>query len=170
MEQAIEPTLPLLNEAVEHALSGAEFRDFRARDRLRSLLQTDAASAPHGAPDKRHGPSAIFAQPPNDLPALLRMADQLEMLAKQEEGERALVWKCTECGTRYAVPVALVRQVSIRCERCTRSVELSLSRCLGEESLLDPFRGSVNEARMQLAAFFREAMARGWPVLVSTNQ
>lgn len=170
MEEALEPRLPALSDAVEHALAGAEFRDFRARDRLRSLLHADRTETSHGAPAGDFGPSAVFARPPNDLPALLRLADQLEMLARQEEGERALVWKCAECGTRYAVPVALVRQVSIRCERCTRSVELSLSRCLGEESLLDPFRGSVNEARKQLAGFFREAMARGWPVLVSSGR
>ena len=170
MTDALEPQLPVLSEAVEHALQGAEFRDLRARDRLRSLVQSDKSAATHGAPDKGFTHSAIFAQPPGDLPALLRLADQLEMLARQEEGERALVWRCSDCGTRYAVPVALVRQVSIRCERCTRPVELSLSRCIGEESLLDPFRGSVNEARKQLAAFFREAMARGWPVLVSADR
>jgi DNA-directed RNA polymerase subunit RPC12/RpoP len=108
----------------------------------------------------------MFAQPPVDLPAMLRMADNLDKLAREESGERALVWRCSNCGTRYAVPVALVRNVAIRCERCGESVELNAARSTGEESLLDPFVGEVNAARRRLATFFREAMARGWPVLV----
>lgn len=164
-EELVEPELPPVREVIERALMGAEFRDMRARDRLRSLLSPDHP-APLPPPDGNSGPSAIFAQPPQDLPALLRLADQLDHLARQEEGERALVWKCDGCGTRYAVPVALARSVSIPCERCTRVVELTPERSLGEESLVDPFRGAVNRTRHQLAGFFREAMARGWPVLV----
>jgi hypothetical protein len=164
-EELFEPDLPFTAEAVERALSGAEFRDMRARDRIRSLVGADVAPV-HSSPGKGWGPSAIFAQPPNDLPALLRLADHLEVLAKDESGERALVWKC-ECGTRYAVPVSLVRPVSIRCERCGRAVELVASQSLGEEALLDPFQGIVNSCRRLLAEFFREAMARGWPVMVS---
>jgi hypothetical protein len=166
--ELFEPKLPPTGEIVEHALSGAEFRDMRARDRLRSLLSPDQPSK-HGAPAKGFGPSAVFAQPPTDLPALLRMADQLEMLARSQEGEKALVWKCQECQTRYAVPVSLVRHVAIRCERCGTPVELHAGKSLGEESLLDPFQGSINEVRRELAVFFREAMARGWPVLVSSQ-
>jgi hypothetical protein len=169
LDDLLEPTLPPLHEAVEYALTGAEFRDMRARDRLRTLLASDKPP-PHGAPSKGYGPSAVFAQPPGDLPALLRMADQLDMLAGQDDGERALVWKCQECQTRYAVPVALVRNVAIRCERCGTTVELHLNKTIGEDSLLDPFHGSVNQARRELAVFFREAMARGWPVLVASNQ
>ncbi len=164
-EQLLEPQVPEVPEAIERALAGAEFRDVRARDRLRSLLANDKP-APHGAPAEGWSASAIYAQPPNDLPALLRMADQLENLARQNVGERALVWRC-ECGTRYAVPVALVRTVSIRCERCSRTLDLLPERSEGEESLVDPFMGAVNTCRHQLAEFFREAMARGWPVLVS---
>src|SRR4051812_1261662 len=132
----------------------------RARDRVRSLLSKDTVES---------DVSAVFAQPPTDLPALLRMADQLETLARSQEGERALVWKGAECATRYAAPVAPVRQVSILCERCQKPVDLHTGKSVGEESLLDPFQGSVNEVRRELAGFFREAMARGWPVLVSNR-
>jgi len=164
-DELVEPTLPPVQEAVEKALSGAEFRDMRARDRLRVLLSADEEPK-LPPPSEGCGPSAVFAQPPQDLPALLRLADQLESLAKRDEGEKALVWKCGHCNARYAVPVALVRQVSIRCEHCGNPVELHTARSLGEESLVDPFRGAVNAARRELAGFFREAMARGWPVLV----
>jgi DNA-directed RNA polymerase subunit RPC12/RpoP len=168
-EDRLEPELPPIPEAVERALAGVEFRDVRARDRLRSLLQSDRPPK-LGSPGAGYGPSAVFAQPPGDLPALLRLADELDALAQREAGERALVWKCAECGARYAVPVSLVRPVSIRCERCGNPVELSPTRSLGEEALVDPFLGAVNECRRQLATFFREAMARGWPVLVSMGE
>ncbi len=167
MEDALEPKLPDVPEVVERALTGAEFRDVRARDRLRGLLLAEAPP-PHASPGAGWGRSAIFAQPPADLPALLRLGDQLEHLALQNIGERAVVWRC-ECGTRYAVPVALVRTVSIRCERCERTLNLLPQTAEGEEALVDPFMGSVNSCRNQLAEFFREAMARGWPVLVSAQ-
>jgi DNA-directed RNA polymerase subunit RPC12/RpoP len=168
-DERLEPELPPLHEAVERAFAGAEFRDVKAKDRLRSLLKGDRAPT-MGSPGKGFGASAIFAQPPQDLPALLRLADELESLAKREAGERALVWKCGECSARYAVPVALARTVSIRCERCGSPVELNPTRSLGEESLIDPFLGAVNGARHELAGFFREAMARGWPILVATEE
>lgn len=168
--ELLEPESPSdVRVTVERALQGSEFRDMRARDRLRSLLHSDnPPTLP--SPGGGCGRAAVFAQPPQDLPALLRMADHLDRLAKQEVGERALVWKCTQCQTRYAVPVSLVRNVAIRCERCTEPVELHPSRSLGEESLMDPFMGEVNRARQALAAFYREAMARGWPVLVCTSE
>jgi DNA-directed RNA polymerase subunit RPC12/RpoP len=167
-DERLEPELPPLQEAVERALASAEFRDVKAKDRLRSLLQGDRQPT-LGSPGPGQGPSAVFAQPPHDLPAMLRLADELESLAKREAGERALVWNCGECGARYAVPLALARSVSIRCERCGGPVELNPARSVGEESLIDPFLGTVNSARYALASFFREAMARGWPVLVSTE-
>ena len=167
-EERLEPELPPLQEAVERAFAGAEFRDVKAKDRVRALLHGDRVPS-LGSPGSGFGPSAVFAQPPQDLPALLRLADELESLARREAGERALVWKCAECNARYAVPVALVRPVSIRCERCGHPVELNPGRSLGEESLIDPFLGAVNTARHELATFFREAMARGWPVLVATE-
>jgi DNA-directed RNA polymerase subunit RPC12/RpoP len=168
-EERLEPDLPPLPEAVERALESAEFRDVRARDKLRALLQGDKPPK-LGSPGAGFGPSAVFAQPPNDLPALLRLADELEGIARRESGERALVWKCSECSARYAVPVQLVRPVSILCERCGSPVELSAPRSLGEEALIDPFLGAVNQCRRELATFFREAMARGWPVLVSAGE
>jgi DNA-directed RNA polymerase subunit RPC12/RpoP len=84
-----------------------------------------------------------------------------------EAGERALVWRCGKCGTRYAVPVALARSVVIPCERCGNPVDLTPEKSVGEEALMDPFAGAVNATRRQLAGFFREAMARGFTVLVA---
>ena len=169
VEELVEPTVPPVRDVVERALMGTEFRDMRSRDKLRSLLSPDSPPA-MPPPDPKSGPAALCAQPPQDLPALLRLADQLDTLAQKEEGERALVWKCGKCSTRYAVPVALVRSVSIRCERCGEPVELRAETSLGEEHLVDPFRGAVNTCRRQLAHFFREAMARGWPVLVCNGR
>lgn len=166
--ELLEPEASDVRVTVERALRGCEFRDLRARDRMRSLVASDA-HPPYPSPGRGCGPAAVFATPPADLPALLRLADQLDRLALQEAGERALVWKCAQCGTRYAVPVALARNVAIRCERCGESVELHASRSLGEEALLDPFQTEINRARQHLAAFFREAMARGWPVLVCST-
>ncbi len=163
--ELFEPELPIVDETVEEAFAGAEFRDERARDRLRKLTLSDKPQS-YGPVGEGFSQSGLFAQPPNDLPALLRLADRLDWLAKAELGERALIWKC-ECGTRYAVPVALVRQVAIRCERCDRPLELNPTRSLGEESLLDPSRSQINKTRAALSAFFREAMARNLPVLVS---
>lgn len=166
-EDMLDAEVDDFRETIERALGHAEFRDMRARDRLRSLLGSDRP-VPHGSPGAGFGPSAVFATPPADLPALLRLADELDSIAVQEAGERALMWKC-HCGARYAVPVALVRPVSILCERCREPLELHTEKSLGEESLVDPFQASVNLARMHLARFFREAMARGWPVLVSQS-
>jgi len=168
-DELLEPELPYVHEAIEKALTGAEYRDMRARDRLLSVLGPDQPER-NGPPGEGYGNSAVFAQPPQDLPALLRLADQLDMLAEQETGEQALVWKCADCSTRYAVPVALVRRVAIRCERCGHPVELHTELSLGEESLLDPSRVAVNKVRRELAGFFRDAMARGWPVMVAATE
>lgn len=164
----MEPTLSRSPDVLDRALSGAEFRDERARNRLYSLLGPARTTQPTLGPG--FGAAAVFARPPADLPALLRLADQLEALAQQQRGERALVWKC-KCGTRYAVPITLFRAVSIRCESCGEAVPLDQSASLGEEALLDPLEDAANRARHELSRFFREAMARGWPVLVcSTDQ
>jgi hypothetical protein len=168
MEELVEANLPPMQGVLDRALAGAEYQDMRARDRLRSLLVSEKVER-LSAPGLDFGPSVVFAKPPNDLPALLRLADQLEALALQEEGERAMVWRCETCQTRYAVPMALVRKVAIRCERCDRPVELHSERAIAEESLTDPMRGAANAVRRELASFFREAMARGWPVLVSAQ-
>ena len=168
IDEILEPEVADVRVTMERALEGTEFRDTRSRDRLRGLLLSDVPP-PLPSPGKGCGPAAVFAQPPRDLPALLRLADQLDRMAHQEAGERALVWRCTQCQTRYAVPLVLARSVAIRCERCGESVELNPSQSLGEESLVDPLVAAVNQARRNLAAFFREAMARGWPVLVCTT-
>ncbi len=164
-DELLEPELPFEPDTIERALGRAEFREYRARDRLRQLLFSEEPPPVETGEGAR---AAFFARPPQDLPALLRLADQLDSLAGAEAGERALVWRC-ECGTRYAVPVGLVREVSIKCERCSRPVELRPTHSLGEEWLLDPAQGAVNTCRKALAEFFRESMARGWPVLVSAT-
>ncbi len=165
-EALIEPELPASAGVVDRALAGVEFRDQRARDRIAQIFASETLERV-GAPGPHASPALFFAQPPQDLPAILRMADQLEALAAAEEGERALVWKCQRCGTRYAVPLGLVRDVNIRCERCGEPVSLRRERSTGEEALVDPMQGAVNITRRRLAAFLRESMARGWPVLVS---
>jgi len=151
------------SEIADRAFEGMEYRAERVQDRARKLLVP-------GAPQEDFsklgfGSAAVFARSPQDLPALLRLADQLERQARDKAGERALVWQC-ECGTRYAVPLGLVRRVSIRCERCSRPVELTPGRAVGEEALIDPIQSAINAARRSLADFFREAMARGWSVWV----
>lgn len=134
------------------ALARVEYRGFKALERASELLET---SDP-----------AVFARSPNDLPALLRTADQLVTMARMDLGERAQVWRCT-CGTRYAVPVSLVRPVSLRCDRCGNTVEMDPARSLGESTDPDPEHMRINATRTALSEFFREAMARGWPVLVT---
>ena len=165
--ELIEANLPSGPDALDRALGTAELRDCRVRDRLGQLLGPSHPPSPFEPIADGCGRPVIFARPPHDLPALLRLADQLEALAAERQGERALVWKC-ECGTRYAVPVTLFRAVTIRCERCGRPVELSSGRSVGEDSLLDPGEDSANRCRKELARFFRDAMARGWPVMVSS--
>ena len=140
-------------ELIAEAFARAEYRGDRPLDKAKKVI----AEAQKGPP--------IFAQPPNDLPALLRLADQLLTLSRQDAGERAKVWRC-ECGTRYAVPVSLLRPVSIKCERCGRTLELEIGTSVGDDQLVEPMQGRVNLCRKALSEFFREAMARGWPVLV----
>lgn len=139
-------------ELIELALAQVEYRGYKARDRALELL---SAKNP-----------AVFASSPNDLPALLRTADQLLTIAKMDAGERARVWRC-QCGTRYAVPVALVRPVSLSCERCGSTIELDPTDSVSQTSVADAKTASVNATRKALSEFFREAMARGWPVLVT---
>jgi len=163
--ELIEANLPSGPDALDRALGTVEFRDCRVRERLAELVGPSHPPSHFEPVAEGSGSPVIFARPPHDLPALLRLADQLEALATERQGERAMVWKC-ECGTRYAVPVTLFRPVTIRCERCGRPVELSSGRSVGEDSLLDPGEDSANRCRKELARFFRDAMARGWPVMV----
>ncbi|MEW5737451.1 MAG: hypothetical protein AB1938_00910 [Myxococcota bacterium] len=153
-----EPTQPLapkLDAPMDRILSTAEYRGESALQRAQRLV------------DEAKGP-AVYARPPNDLPALLRTADQLLLFTRREAGERALVWRC-ECGTRFAVPVTLLRPVTIRCERCGRMVDLDPARSAGVSHLAGPEQAQINSSRQALADFFREAMARGWPVLVAKS-
>jgi hypothetical protein len=149
--ERLEPSLPAGARLAE-VLARSEFRDQKSWPRAAALLSDKPAPQ-------------VYARPPNDLPALLRLADQLVMLARQEAGEQAKVWLC-ECGARYAVPVALLRPVSIRCDRCGRTLELEPGNTLPETVSADPKRTRTNEGRVALATFFREAMARGWVVMV----
>jgi len=158
----LEPRLPEIPNAVEEALSGAAFRQMRARDRLRAVLTSDLGPVPDGGRAE-----AVFARPPGDLPALIGLAEQLVALAAADARERVLVWSCGKCATRYAIPVAALPAGSLRCERCGAEVDLSAQRSLGEHALGRPSEDAIAFSRKELAAFFREAMARGWPVFVS---
>jgi hypothetical protein len=149
--ERLEPKLPDGAQLTD-ALARSEFRDQKPWLRAVSLLD--------GKKD-----SQVFARPPADLPALLRLADQLLTLARQEAGEQAKVWRCA-CGARYAVPVALIRPGSIRCERCGRTVDLEPGKSLDDGAAADPSKFQINQSRVALADFFREAMARGWVVMV----
>lgn len=154
--QAEQPLVPATMEPgiIEAALARVEYRGFKARERALQLLSEKSP--------------AVFANSPNDLPALLRTADQLLTAAKVDAGQRARVWRC-QCGARYAVPVTLVSPVSLPCERCGATVELDPVRATGEANVTDARTDSVNAARHSLSEFFREAMARGWPVLVAKS-
>lgn len=151
-------------EVIQLALSGTEFRSTPALSHLKMLLAT---RADYSISKPGFGKAAMVASPPSDLPALLRLANTLDDKTQTDTGEKALTWQC-ECGTRYAVPLSLVRSVAIVCERCKKPVNLMPGSSLGEDALLDPLQGAVNHCRKQLASFFREAMARGWPVWVCT--
>jgi hypothetical protein len=140
-------------QVVERAFAQVEFRTFHVLARIETLLSPATNEV-------------LFAKPPTDLPALLRTADQILTFARQEAGERASVWRC-ECGNRHAVPVSLMRPVSIRCERCGRTLDLDPERIVDEARLADPLMTEVNAYRHEVAQFFREAMARGWPVFVA---
>lgn len=136
---------------IAEALGGVEYRGEPALARALAALD---------------GPTpALYASSPNDLPALLRTADQLLGLSRRRTGERAQVWNC-RCGARYAVPVVFVRPVSLPCERCGATVELDPGTSLGVTQVADPQTHALSETRRALSEFFHEAMARGWPVLV----
>lgn len=152
-DEKLEPELPELPvDVAERALAGAEFAGHRALDRVRTTLGEQA--------------SGTFASSPADLAPTLRLADQLEWLARSEPGERAYTWRCGKCGTRYAVPVVLARPVSIHCDRCGAPVDLKPATAEGEEVLMDPNRAATQQARRALATFLRESMARSWVVRV----
>lgn len=150
--ERLAPDLADLPLAAE-ALVQAEYRGESADRRARRLL------AESGRPP-------VYARSPGDLPALLRTADQLLAQAKAANGEQPRLGQC-RCGAPYAVPVLLVPPATVRCDRCGDVVELDTPRQPGRTQPVDERTRRLNEARRALAAFFREAMARGWPVLVS---
>jgi hypothetical protein len=155
-EDRLDPDVPKdAPEGAEKALARAEYAGDFALERIEDMLKT------------ARGP-VVLASPPNDLPALLRTADQLDLLARQDVGEKARVWRC-DCGTHYAVPVQLIRPVAIRCERCGRMVDFEIGKSVGEQNLSDVGQSQTNAYRKGLSEFFREAMARGWPVLVANE-
>lgn len=139
---------------VKAALTRVEYRGWKALERADELM---AAKTP-----------AVFASAPGDLPALLRTADQLLTFARMDGGEHIQVWRCT-CGTPWAVPVALVRPVSVHCQRCGNTLELDPPTTPRETTPADEKTAALNATRRALADFFREAMARGWPVLVARS-
>lgn len=151
-EQPLAPGVGDVDLAL--VLGNAEYRGDRAWERALRCLELGG------------GARGVYARPPGDLPALLRTADQLVRFTRQDAGERALVWRC-DCGARYAVPHSLLRPVAIRCDVCDRTVDLDPARGLDEPASIDPEGTRVNDARRALAEFFREAMFRGWPVLVA---
>jgi hypothetical protein len=145
------PTISTEPGVVTAALDRAEFAGMRATARAELALT-------------QGGPHAVFARPPNDLPALLRLADELVRNALADQGNPARIWQC-ECGHRYGVPEAVLVPMSIACEKCGRQIELEPASST-VEVLQDPHQVRVNAYRGALSEFFREAMARGWPVLV----
>lgn len=150
LHPAIADSVPM-----PHVLERVEYRSEKATERAARLASADA------------GKPAVYAQSPNDLPALLRTANQLITLAREEAGERAQHRRCS-CGARYTVPVLPVRPITLKCTRCGSTVDLDPPPATGATTAPGPAT-SVHDARIALAAFFREAMARGWPVLVSRS-
>ncbi len=142
--EASEPTL------VSRAIERVEFRGSRLGDHVVRLLA------------EGKGPM-VLARSPNDLPALLRTADQLRTFSIQDSQGRPQVFHCA-CGTAYNVPISLFRPLSIRCDRCGRVVELASTR------LSDSRVSELSLCRDRLSDFFRESMARGWLVMVETAQ
>jgi hypothetical protein len=145
------PSIATEPGVVLQALDRAELAGMRAAVRAQRALE-------------EAGPHKVFARPPNDLPALLRLADELVRIAQQDQGHPARIWQCS-CGTRYGVPEAVLVPMSLTCEKCGRQIELEPQTTTGQEPV-DPQQERVNAYRGALSEFFREAMARGWPVLV----
>jgi hypothetical protein len=136
-------------ELIGEVLSQVEYRGESADGRARRLVGDG-------------GEPAIYARSPVDLPALLRTADQLLAQARATNGDRPRLGQC-RCGAAYAVPVILVPPATLRCDRCGAVIELDPAR----GPAMDDRTRRLNATRHALASFFREAMARGWPVLVT---
>jgi hypothetical protein len=135
----IVPALPR-PELLGQAFTQVEFRGTALLDHAQQM-----AAKP--------GTAAVLARPPQDLPALLRTADQLEQRARQDAGERTVLWRC-ECASHT-------------CERCRRRLELPPAAPAPATATAPT---DVNALRHELASFFREAMARGLTVVVSNDE
>lgn len=136
---------------LDRALASIEFRG----------APLEAQLAPEG-PE----PARLVARPPEDLPALLRTAWQLEQRARQDAGERTLLWRC-DCGHRFLVTLTPGQQASAACSHCARQYDFPPSMSPAAESRGEAARtlAEVNALRFELAGFLREAMARGWTVV-----
>jgi hypothetical protein len=148
----IVPALPR-PELLGQAFTQVEFRGTALLDHAQQM-----AAKP--------GTAAVLARPPQDLPALLRTADQLEQRARQDAGERTVLWRC-ECGSRFLLTLCQEHPASHTCERCRRRLELPPAAPAPATATAPT---DVNALRHELASFFREAMARGLTVVVSNDE
>lgn len=146
-------------------LEGGELSAIADRCEFRSWVLVDHCKRLLKDTDEPH---AVLAQPPNDLPALLRTADQLLAMSRHDGGSTARVWRC-ECGCHYSLEASLVGPVAIKCDRCGRTIDLDIGHALSHAASppAAPEAARLAAARKSLSEFFREAMARGWPVLVA---
>jgi hypothetical protein len=138
---------PTRQSPQEDSLSRIEFRGLSLLEQCQQL--TAAGDTP-----------VLFAQSPKDLAALLRTADQL--LAFAREGDSTTLWQCA-CGARLAGSPMFIRPTSVRCSHCGRSVDVDVNR----QHAVRTDQRSVE--RVALAEFFRESMARSWPVLLANR-
>lgn len=140
-------------QLLEHALRRIEYRGAPLWHRAQAVVES-----------ARH---AVLARSPVDLAALLRSAEQLVAERERDLRSQKPEWRCA-CGQRYSVCTALLRPVSIRCDGCATALTLDAS-IPGRLALGDEQAERVNAARLEVAGFLREAMARGWPVLVNVS-
>jgi hypothetical protein len=140
--------VPAIDETVlKQVFLGVEYRGIKAHEKTQLTLERSDHE---------------FARPPTDLPALLRTADQLLVVARQDAGEHGHLQYCA-CGTRFAFPFNQQHNVSVRCQRCGATLEADPHRSQ-QMVASDAAREQTNGVRTGLASFFREAMARGFTV------
>lgn len=135
---------------LQAALERIEYRGAPLLDHAQALLEPTA--------------TAVLARSPVDLAALLRSSDQLLLERERDRRTQKPAWRC-ECGQRYTVCTALLRPVSLLCDGCNAPLTLDAA-IPGRLALGDELAERINEARVAVSGFFKEAMARGWPVLV----
>jgi hypothetical protein len=141
-------TLPqVAQELLRKVLMGVEYRGQTAHAKVMATLRE---------------PGSILAKPPNDLPALLRTADQLLMMARQASGEGVHIQYCS-CGTRFSFPPNQQHNVLIRCHSCQRPLDAELLK-YPQPLSNDPHREQINGIRISLSTFLRDAMAQSLTV------